>query len=309
MPTLSEVPGSVLIRHGDTVVAQTTAPNCTPGTRFQLASVSKQFTATAVLLLAQRGALALDDRIGRWFGAAPPHWRDITLHQLLTHTSGLGHWHDHPMIDLALRVEPDDLVRTFQQVPPLSAPGERWYYSSPGYVLLAQVVERVADRPYRDVLAEQIFAPSGMGDTFAGSPGDRDDIAPGHGPDGAPVPSWDLDVVGMGAGDVWSTTADMVTWLDVLRAGRLLAEPYRTLMVTERVPTGGRPMARGYGYGWFVGTLAGEPLFHHDGGNAGFVSFVGCLPGADRRIVMLSNVETSDPAVIHTLLASARDHG
>ncbi|WP_199736987.1 serine hydrolase domain-containing protein [Micromonospora solifontis] len=290
---------------GDTVVADTIAEGCTAGTRFQIASVSKQFTAVAVLLLAQRGALDLEDRVGRWFGGSPRGWRDLTLHQLLTHTSGIGHWDDYPEIDLARPVDWDELLATFHRRPPLFAPGARWHYSSPAYVLLAQVAQRVADRPYARLLDEEVFAPSGLERTFAGSPAGRDDIAPGHGPDGRPVPSWELDVVGMGAGDVWSTTGDLLAWLEVLRAGRLLDEPYRTLMLTARAPTGRGPREDGYGYGWFTGTLAGEPWFHHSGQNAGFLSFAGCLPASRRRIVLLTNSEAIAPGTFDALAGAA----
>lgn len=305
MPAVSEIQGSLLVARGNAVVADTVAGGCTPGTRFQLASVSKQFTAAAILLLAQRGEVGLEDRIGRWFGNSPHEWRDLTLHQLLTHTAGIGHWDDYPEIDLARPVTWNELLATFHGRPPLFTPDARWYYSSPAYVLLAQVAQRVADRPYAELLAEEIFQPSGMDHTFAGSPRGRDNIAQGHGPDGQPVPSWELDVVGMGAGDVWSTTGDVLAWLNALRAGRLVAEPYRTLMLTERAPTGRDPRADGYGYGWFTGTVAGEPWFHHDGQNAGFLSFAGHLPVSDRRIVFLTNTEAIDPATFDTLLSVA----
>jgi CubicO group peptidase (beta-lactamase class C family) len=209
------------------------------------------------------------------------------------------------MIDLARRVTPADLLETFHQVPPLFAPGAGWHYSSPGYVLLAHVVQRAADEPYRDVLANAIFAPLRMEDTFAGSPGDRRHVARGLGRDGRPVPSWDLDVVGMGAGDIWSTTRDLLTWIDGLRSGRLLGDRYRGLMLTEQAPTGGGPDARGYGYGWFVGSRAGEAWFHHSGENAGFRAFDACLPESDRRIVVLSNSDATDPAVLRELLSAA----
>ncbi|MEV8508279.1 serine hydrolase domain-containing protein [Actinoplanes sp. NPDC051475] len=267
--------------------------------RYQLASVSKQFTATAVLLLAQDGRLRLDDPLGRWFAG----WPGVTLHHLLAHTSGIGHWHDYPMIDLERRVGPAELVETFRRVPPLFAPGAGWRYSSPAYVLAAQVVERVADVPYRDFLARRVFGPAGLTATFAGSPGDLDDIAPGHDENGEPLPSWELDVVGMGAGDVWSTTGDMVEWMRRLWAGDVLREPLRTLMLTERAATGNADdHSRGYGYGWFVGTYNGEPWFQHSGHNAGYKTFVACLPESDRRLVLLSNSEALDPSSIFALL-------
>ncbi|GHJ43480.1 serine hydrolase [Catellatospora sp. TT07R-123] len=305
MSIMPEFRGTLLVMQGDEVLADVVAAGHTPGTRFQIASVSKQFTAAAVLLLAQRGLLRLDDRIGRWIDGCPASWDGITLHHLLAHTSGLGHWNEYPMIDLFRPLPPPELLAAFGQVPPLSAPGDRWHYSSPGYVLLAHVVARAADRPYRDVLAREFFEPLGMADTFVGSPGDRSALAQGHGPDGEPVPSYELDVVAMGAGDVWSTTGDLIRWLDGLRAGRLLDARHLGLMLAEHAATGHEPDSRGYGYGCFVGSFNGEQWFHHSGGNSGFRSFAACLPASDRRIVVLSDSEAMDGAVLNELLAAA----
>jgi CubicO group peptidase (beta-lactamase class C family) len=296
---------SVLIRRGDRTLTDTTSPGCTPATRFQLASVSKQFTAAAVLLLAERGRVSLDDPIDRRLAGCPPAWSDITVHHLLNHTSGLGHWDDHPMIDLARRVEPAELLATFHRVPPLFRTGAGWHYSSPAYVLLAHVVQGAADRPYRDFLAEEIFSPLGLTGTFAGSPGDRPDIARGHDRDGHPIGSWDLDVVNVGAGDVWSTTADLLSWIDGLRAGRLLGERHRDLMLSEQAPTGRVGDATGYGYGWFVGTVGGHSWFHHSGDNAGFIAFDACVPELDCRIVLLNNSDTYDATTFGDLLTVA----
>jgi CubicO group peptidase (beta-lactamase class C family) len=239
---MSELPeiqsSSVLIMKRGVPVVDVAAEGCAPSTRFQIASVSKQFTAAAVLRLAERGALGLDDPVGRRIGSCPRSWRDVTLHHLLSHTSGVGHWHDYPMIDLIRWVEPAELLETFQQLPPVFAPGTGWHYSSPGYVLLAHVVQRAANAPYRDVLTREIFGPLGMRDTFAGSSAGRKHVARGYGRDGLPAAAFELDVVGMGARDVWSTTHDLLVWVDGLRAGRLLGERYRTLMLTERAPTG-----------------------------------------------------------------------
>jgi CubicO group peptidase (beta-lactamase class C family) len=202
MSNVPPVRGSVLVVRGAHTLAARTSDDCTVRTRFQIASVSKQFTAAAVLLLAQRGAVNLDDRIGRRLDGCPPSWQDITLHHLLTHTSGLGHWDEYPMIGLARPVEPAELLTTFHRVPLLFPPGTGWHYSSPAYVLLAHVVQQAAGTPYRDFLATEIFTPLGMADTFAGSAGARPDIATGHDRDGRPVPSWELDV-GSVEGHAW----------------------------------------------------------------------------------------------------------
>ncbi|MFC6015659.1 serine hydrolase domain-containing protein [Plantactinospora solaniradicis] len=272
-------------------------------TRYQLASVSKQFTAAAALLLVEDGTLVLDDPVRRWIDDCPRKWRDVTLHHLLTHTSGLGHWDDYPMIDLALRVEPSELLRTFDSVPLLYPPGEGWSYSSPAYVLLAHVVERAADTPYRVFMADRIFDHLGLTDTFAGAPGARPNLAVGHDGEGRPLPTWDLDVVCMGAGDVWSTARDVLAWLDALQSGHLLSEPYRTLMLTERTRTGKGPDESGYGYGVFVGELNGRRWWHHSGDNAGFKAFAGNIPELGRRIVVLSNTEATEASALEPLLA------
>ena len=238
----------------------------------------------------------------------PPQWRDITLHHLLADTSGLGQWRDYPMIDLAVRVEPGEPLATSHRVPPRYAPGRGWSYSSPGYVLLAHVVERAAGTPYRSFLADRIFGPLGLRGAFAGAPHGQPDLAQGHDAAGAPVPTWELDVVGMGAGDVWATATDLLTWLDALEDGRLLGEPHRTLMLTRRAPTTLSPEMSGYGYGTFVGEVGGRWWWwwwwwHHDGQNAGFLALAAYIPDQARRIVMLHNSDKLDRTVLEPLLA------
>ena len=105
---------------------------CSAETRFQIASVSKQFTAASVMLLVDDGALALDDNIGRFLHGCAPQWRDLTLHQLLSHTAGLEHWNDVPDFDVTRPGEPDEFLELFATVPLRSAPSGAWHYSSPG---------------------------------------------------------------------------------------------------------------------------------------------------------------------------------
>ncbi|MEU4479501.1 serine hydrolase domain-containing protein [Micromonospora sp. NPDC023966] len=305
MSTLSLDRGVLLVARGDDLQVERVAGRadagspCTPSTRFQIASISKQMAAAAVLLLAERGALRLDDPIGRWLPDPPAAWSGITPHHLLTHTSGLGHWEDYPMIDLAAPAEPDKLLAVFAGLPPLFAPGTRWHYSSPGYVLLARAVERASGRPYAAFLAEEVFAPLGMTGSFAGAAAGRDDVATGH-EGGRPVPSWDLDTVSMGAGDVWCTGADLLTWLDVPRRGRLLRPAAVAAMTAPHAPTG-RP-GESYGYGWFVGTLAGERAVHHSGDNGGYKAFAGWFPDSDRRLVLLTNQAEVDVTLVEAVL-------
>ncbi|MDT0528767.1 serine hydrolase domain-containing protein [Micromonospora sp. DSM 115977] len=302
--------GVLLLARGDEILTEqvagvadrSTGVHCAAGTRFQIASISKQMAAAAVLLLAERGALSLSDPVVRWLPGPPPEWSGITLHHLLTHTSGLGHWEQYPAVDLVDPAEPDDLLGSFAAVPPLFRPGAGWHYSSPGYVLVARAVERVADRPYAEFLAEEVFAPLGMTGSFAGAGDGRPDVAVGH-EGGRPVPSWDLATVSMGAGDVWCTGTDLLTWLDVPRRGRLLAPASVTAMTAAHAPTG-RP-GEAYGYGFFVGPLAGRRALHHSGDNGGYKAFAAWLPDSDQRLVLLSNQAEVDPVTVTSVLGPA----
>ncbi|KKK03537.1 serine hydrolase [Micromonospora sp. HK10] len=274
---------------------------CARATRFQIASISKQMAAVAVLLLAERGVLRLTDPVVRWLPDPPPAWSSITLHHLLTHSSGLGHWPEYPAVDLLGPAEPDALLAAFAAVPPLFRPGAGWHYSSPGYVLLARAVERATGRSYPEFLAEEVFAPLGMAGSFAG-PGDgRPDVAIGH-ERGRPVPSWDLATVSMGAGDVWCTGADLLTWLDVPRRGRLLSPGSVAAMVAPQVSTGRAGDA--YGYGFFVGSLTGRRAVHHSGDNGGYKAFAAWLPDSDQRLVLLTNQAEVDPVAVMSVLGS-----
>ena len=170
---------------------------CTPETRFQIASVSKHFTAAAVLLLASQSKLSLEDPVSRWFDDCPPGWEAITVHHLLTHTSGLAHLDDLPDLDLYRPIGPGRELAVFQRDPLLFAPGSRYCYSSPGYTLLAWIVEKTGGQPYATFLADRIFAPLGMTSASAGDPPGGPGMARGyHGRE--PVPSFDLATVGTG---------------------------------------------------------------------------------------------------------------
>jgi len=154
--------------------------DCTLGTRFQIASVSKQFTAAAVLLLADRGALSVNDPVRNWLDGCPEAWEPVTVHHLLSHASGLVHWHQLPGLDLTRPATTSDLLATFASAPLLSPPGERFSYSSPGYVLLGHIIEQAAGQLYHVFLTSEIFQPLGLTATFSGNPAGEQDLAAGR---------------------------------------------------------------------------------------------------------------------------------
>ncbi|HEX4059539.1 MAG TPA: serine hydrolase domain-containing protein [Streptosporangiaceae bacterium] len=275
---------------------------CTLATQFQIASVTKQFTATGVLLLADRGVLSVDDPISRWLDDCPPAWRPITLHHLLSHSAGLAHWPGLPGLDVTKPVPAAEKLRAFAAAPLLSPPGERFAYSSPGFVLLAHVIERATGQPYGAFMAKEIFEPLAMAATFDGNSTGRPGLARGH-QDGEPVAPFDLDTLGLGTGSIWSVAGDVARWDRALAAGEILSESARQAMFTVHAPVeddDGIIRTDGYGYGWFIGSAAGgRRLIYHPGDNPGFRSLNAWFPDDDVRMVLLSN----EGAVNHTPIA------
>jgi CubicO group peptidase (beta-lactamase class C family) len=282
---------------------------CTLGTRFQIASVSKQFTAAAVLLLADRGVLSPDDPVRDWLDGCPAAWDPITVHHLLSHSGGLVHWRDLPGLDLTKPAGAGELLRRFASVPLLSPPGERFSYSSPGFVLLGLIVERAAGQPYGAFLAREVFEPLGMTATFSGSPRGEPGLATGR-QDGAVVPSWELDTANLGTGSIWSTVGDLASWDRALADGGVLSDAARQAMFTAHVPVqddDGVIRAEGYGYGWFTGTASGgRRIFCHPGDQPGFCSFNAWFPDDDVRLAVLSNEgATRLGAIVHDSIRTA----
>jgi CubicO group peptidase (beta-lactamase class C family) len=290
---------AVVLVDGDVVLETVGGPAgtgeaCTPGTRFPIASVGKQMAAVAVLLLAERGALTLDEPVARWLPHTPPQWADVTLHHLLTQTAGIGHWGDTPGYDVFAPMDLDERITHLQQGPLHSKPGTEWRYSSPGYLLVGHIVERVADRPYREFLTDEVFTPLGLESTVAGRiPAGA---ARGHN-DGKPVPTGDFTAM-PGTGDVWSTAADLARYTHGVHSGAILSAASLALLTKAHVPAQDGPdtdfmTCRSYGYGVFLGTVAGTPVVYHTGDNPGYKSMNAWVPDRAASIAILTNDEAT----------------
>lgn len=279
----------------------------TPRTEFQIASVSKQFTAAAILLLQEQGRLSLRDRIEAWAPNSPEAWRSITIHQLLAHTSGIGHWDDYPDLSLYEPKSREELFGIFQSKPLVFAPGSSWAYSSPAYVLLAHIVEQVSRERYAAFLRNAIFAPLGMTDTGVGQSSPRPDVdAMGYAGEDV-APSFELENIGIGAGDIWSTTGDMARWDTALIHHGLLSEDSVREMIAGHAGVAAWEMSGltdvHYGYGIARGTLYGHDAIFHSGGNSGFVCFNTVLLDDDTVIIVLLNDEQLNPGEISMRIA------
>lgn len=305
--------GAVLVTRGsnivyeayaDTADPETKAP-CTAETRFQIASISKQFAAAAALLLVEEGALSLTDRVTDWIADCSPKWVDITLHHLLTHTSGLPHWDGIPGFAIDAPPSREQTIACVMRQDPVTEPGRTWHYSSPGYVLAALLIERASRRAYADFLREQIFLPLGLSDTSVG-PAPSSDVARGR-RHGKVCDVSDLSPM-LGTGDVWTTALDLAQWARDLERGKILApDPLRMMFTAHhKLHIQCHPLtATGCGYGVFLGELAGHPARFHDGDNTGYQSLLVRLPEQDVGIVVLANDECADPyATVSGLVAT-----
>ena len=261
-------------------------PN-TPKTKFRIGSITKQFTAMAILILQEQGKLNVGDLINTHIPNPPPVWSQITIHHLLTHTSGIKHswgipdWKDTVML-------PATLAETIDKIkgqPLLFTPGTNFNYSGAGYFILAQIIEQVSGQSYATFLRQVIFEPLGMNDTGA------DQTIPilphqasGYTREGAQV--FHGPYIYMpnltGGGNLYSTVEDLARWDQALVASKLISDSSYTKMYT--------PDRNNYAYGWRVKERGGRTEIQHGGSLAGFKTFILRLPEERVCVVVLSNV-------------------
>lgn len=288
---------------------------CTPHTRFQIASVSKQFAAVAALLLAESGKLDLAEPVARWLPGGPPQWQRVTLHHLLTHSAGVRHWGDAPGFDASQPMDLAERLAAIQQAPLLTEPGTRWQYSSPGYLLAGHIVELASGQPYADFVTEKVLVPLGLTETSAGGVPAGAVAARGY-RDGQPVTPWQLDAM-PGTGDICSTVGDLARFTAAVYSGSLISGRSQQAMITPHIalPAGqgtsdGWVTADGYGYGVFIGSIAGHTAYLHPGDNPGYQSLAVWLPGQAACVAVLSNDEAVDTeALLRRLVPVAMENG
>jgi CubicO group peptidase (beta-lactamase class C family) len=266
-------------------------------TRFHLGSIGKMFTAAAIIKLAERHQLSLDDPLAKWVPEFPhPEAAAITLRQLLTHSAGIGQWDQRQV-----RQPMTGSEMAAQMTQPLEfAPGARFAYSNAGFVLLQAVIEKVTGKTFGDALVDLVFKPAGM-------------IRSGTWPVTAVVPNRatgylhaEDDPLGLGprfsneqflgygangSGGEYATADDMAAFLSAIAGKRLLGSGATAEMLTKRLPMAGAARPADYGYGVELGSCAGHPMFGHEGGgaNSGVSSLAYRTLDTGWTVVVLSN--------------------
>lgn len=270
----------------------------TPNTVFDIGSLTKQFTAAAVLKLAENGSLQLDDQLSKFFKDIPVDKQKITLHQLLTHSAGFV---EYPASDFD-PVSTGDYIRHALDSPLEFEPGTRYSYSNVGYGLLGILIERVSGSSYEHYLRDTFFKPLKMERTGYLSPKwNQSDLAHGYVLDfydwGTSVERYregGVSPVLIGNGGVNSTIGDLYRWMRALASFRVLTKASVELLMTPHIarPDPGREYGNTsfYAYGWSVGRSRQDtPLIVHSGNNGSFRSTVMWLPKEEATIIYLSN--------------------
>jgi len=265
----------------------------TTATNFRLASVTKQFTAAAVLLLAERGKLSLDDPLTRFFPGFARAAHRVKVRHLLGHTSGLLDYEDliPPGTTVPLK-DKDVLDLVGKQDRLYFAPGSQFRYSNTGYALLALIVEKVSGRPFARFLAENIFDPLGMTGTVAYEAGISTVArrAYGYSEKSGRFERTDQSLTSsvLGDGGIYSSVEDLWRWDQALYGTRLLPAKTLAMAFQAGTPTSDQP-GSGYGYGWYVASHRGTRKVWHYGETLGFSTYLARYPDKRLTIIMLTN--------------------
>jgi CubicO group peptidase (beta-lactamase class C family) len=240
-------------------------PNA-PDTRFRLGSITKQFTAAAILKLAEEGKLKLDDPVSKYYDGAPAAWEKITVHRLLNHTSGIPSYTNLPgFMGKKDRnpLSPLEIVKLSHDLPLEFAPGEKFAYNNTGYVFLGHIIEKVTGGTYESHLKKTIFDPLGMSDSGYDWPKTvLPRRASGYSRDGSNAPYLDMSLP-HAAGSLYSTVDDLLKWDTALHGGKVVSKESLIKMTT--------PGHGNYGYGLMIGpTPSGKTVIAHGGGIYGF---------------------------------------
>jgi CubicO group peptidase (beta-lactamase class C family) len=301
--------GSVLIaRNGEVLLSkgygfadrEQKSPN-TPQTKFRLGSITKQFTAMAIIILEAQGKLDVQDQICSYLSKCPEAWETITIHHLLTHTSGIPNFTgfgDYTRT-IATPSPPEETINRFKDKPLDFRPGESWSYSNSGYILLGQIIERVSSQSYEAFLQEHIFTPLQMTNTSYDH--NQDDLAVGYKDIFSKADFIDMSIP-YAAGGLYSTVEDLYRWDQSFYTKQLLQQDYIDQIFAAQVAIpNSDEMA--YGYGWIIGLEDSRQIITHDGGIEGFVTNIARYPQDKTVIIILSNQQYTSMGIIHSVLA------
>lgn len=259
---------------------------------FRIGSITKQFTAIAILQLMEQGKLSLQDEITKFIPDYPMNGHSITIEHLLTHTSGIKSYTDVPEFQKYMRTDmkPEEVIDLIKSNPMEFAPGTKWKYNNSGFFLLGYIIEKVSGQTYQEYLQENFFTPLGMTSSCYGDDSKiiklrASGYQPGsEGPVNADYMSMYLPYA---AGSVMSTVDDLYKWHRAVHSYMLVEKETLEMAHTPYRLSDGK--STGYGYGWFLSHLQGSPTIEHGGGINGYLTNSVYLPDEDVFVALFSN--------------------
>ena len=293
--------GKVLYRHAYGLADVEAHTAATTATNYRLASVTKQFTAMAVLMLMDRGQLSLDDRLTKFFPDFPAYGKAITVREMLTHTSGLLAYEELLPAGRTTQLKDRDVLDLLrQQDHTYFPPGSQYRYSNTEYAHLALIVEKVSGMSFAAFLKKNIFEPLGMGGTVAFEDGVSTvaNRAYGYSQKGSGFERTDQSLTSavLGDGGVYSSVDDLYRWDQALYTSKLVRAATLEQAFTPAVLTDGK--ATQYGFGWETSEFHGMKSVSHSGGTIGFRTFLLRIPERKFTTIVLANRSEAKPGEI-----------
>jgi CubicO group peptidase (beta-lactamase class C family) len=279
-----------------------------PDTKFRIGSITKQFTAAAILKLQEEGKISITDKLSEFLPDFP-RADEVSIHQLLTHTSGIHSYTGKPeFIDKVVSpVTEEELIAFFKNDPYDFSPGEKWLYNNSAFFLLGHIIGKVTGKPYGDYLKETFFDPLGMTNTGVHTSKLKlQNEAKGYTKENGkykPSTNWDMSWAG-GAGALYSTVEDLYKWNEALFSGKVLQEKSLKAGHTPvMLSNGKKPDNANYGYGWALGDYRGQDIVEHGGGLHGFISQLTRYPEENVTVVLLTNITPPEVSINSNAIA------
>jgi len=303
--------GEAILKQGYGLANLETRAAITPDTDFRLASFTKQFTATCIMLLVHDGKLSYDDTLTKIFPGFPAYGSKITVRMLLTHTAGLKDYEDlyaaqYPGVDdrKIPQIKDAQILALMQQQSATDfPPGSQWHYSNTGYAMLAMIVQKVSGKPFGEFLHERIFVPLGMKNTLAYEKGKNEvpHRAIGYTNKDSQWIEADQSSTSavLGDGGIYSNLEDLARWDRALREHTLLsAAEMQAAFTPVKVPGGAKKddgSESEYGFGWFLDPYQGRHRVWHSGTTTGFRTFIDMFVDEGLTIIILCNRDDLQP--------------
>lgn len=289
--------GKVLYEKGYGMADRENSIPVTVSTNFRLASVTKEFTATAIMLLVQRGKLSFDDNLNSIFPGFPEYGKKIKIENLLNHTSGLIAYEDLIPDTATIQVHDKDVLNMMMhQDSTYFEPGTQYRYSNTGYAVLAMTVEKISGESFAEFLKKNIFDPLHMDNSVAYEKGISEVKNRAYGyslEDGKWVRTdQSLTSAVLGDGGIYTSVTDMYKWDQNLYTEKILPRKYIEKSFTRGTLLNGEKID--YGYGWHLKTYKDKEVVYHTGSTIGFRNVIYRIPSEHFTVILLSNRDGGD---------------